>query len=266
MPTASAGSQASSQAGSQAVDRAAALLGLVVESAEPRTFTSLVEATGLAKSTTSRLLHALERGRLVQRDRSGSFRPGPVFAVYAARQHAMHDLVALLRPTMDRLAASTGESVNFAVPRGDGFVQVAQSDGRFLLGTTNWVGVDVPSHCSAQGKVFYAFGRLQLPAHPALPRRTPATIATLVQLERELVDVRRRGWAVSNEELEIGLVAIAAPVRATDGLVLGALAVSGPTARIPAGRLAAVGEALAIEARKVSALLGYHHSGKEGAA
>jgi DNA-binding IclR family transcriptional regulator len=262
VPTAPTGSQA----GSQAVDRAAALLALVVESREPRTFTSLVEAAGLAKSTTSRLLHALERGRLVQRDRSGSFRPGPVFAVYAARQHTTHDLVALVRPAMDRLSTATGETVNFAVPRGDGVVQVAQSDGRYLLSTTNWVGVDVPPHCSALGKVFYAFGRLALPTQSALPRRTPSTVATLAQLERDLVDVRRRGWAVANEEFEIGLVALAAPVRATDGVVLGALSVSGPTARIPPGRLAAVGEALVSEARKVSALLGYHHSGKEGAA
>lgn len=253
-------------AGSQAVDRAATLLALVVESGEPRSFTSLVEAAGLAKSTTSRLLHALERGRLVQRDRSGSFRPGPVFAVYAARQQTMHDLVALLRPAMDRLAAATGETVNFAVPRGEGVVQVAQSDGRYLLGATNWVGVDVPPHCSAQGKVFYAFGRLTLPSSAALPRRTPSTVPTLAQLERDLVEVRRRGWAVASEELEIGLVAVAAPVRATDGLVIGALSVSGPTARIPAARVPAVGDALSGEARKVSALLGYHHSGKEGAA
>lgn len=255
------------QAGSQAVDRAAMLLALVVESGQPRTFTSLVEEAGLAKSTTSRLLHALERGRLVQRDRSGSFRPGPVFAVYAARQQTMHDLVALLRPAMDRLAAATGETVNFAVPRGDAVVQVAQVDSRYMLGTTNWLGVeDVPPHCSAQGKVFYAFGRLPLPPQAALVRRTPSSMGTVAQLERDLVDVRRRGWAVTNEELEVGLVAIAAPVRATDGIVLGAIAVSGPTARIPAGRVVAIGEALVAETRKVSVLLGYHHSGKEGAA
>ena len=262
MPSAPAG-----QAGSQAVDRAAMLLALVVESGEPRTFTSLVEEAGLAKSTTSRLLHALERGRLVQRDRSGSFRPGPVFAVYAARQQTMHDLVALLRPAMDRLAAATGETVNFAVPRGDAVVQVAQVDSRYMLGATNWLGVDdLPPHCSAQGKVFYAFGRLPLPPQAALVRRTPASVGTVAQLERDLVDVRRRGWAVTNEELEVGLVAIAAPIRATDGIVLGAIAVSGPTARIPAGRVVAIGEALVAETRKVSVLLGYHHSGKEGAA
>ena len=69
-----------SQAGSQAVDRAAALLVSVVESQEPRSFTSLVDELGLARSTTSRLLQALERNKLVQRDRTGGFRAGSVFA------------------------------------------------------------------------------------------------------------------------------------------------------------------------------------------
>ena len=60
------------QVGSQAVDRASALLTLVVEAGAPRTFTSLVDELGLAKSTTSRLLQALERSRLVQRDQAGA--------------------------------------------------------------------------------------------------------------------------------------------------------------------------------------------------
>ena len=64
------------QTGSQAVERASALLGLIVESGAPRTFSSLVDELGLAKSTTSRLLQALERSRLVHRDRAGAFRPG----------------------------------------------------------------------------------------------------------------------------------------------------------------------------------------------
>ena len=68
------------QVGSQAVDRASALLTLVVESGGPRTFTSLVDELGLAKSTTSRLLQALERSRLIQRDHAGAFRPGALFS------------------------------------------------------------------------------------------------------------------------------------------------------------------------------------------
>ena len=73
------------QTGSQAVERASALLGLIVESRTPRTFSSLVDELGLAKSTTSRLLQALERSRLVHRDRAGAFRPGALFSLHAAR-------------------------------------------------------------------------------------------------------------------------------------------------------------------------------------
>lgn len=242
--------------GSQAVDRAAALLALVVQSPEPRTFTSLVDEVGLAKSTTSRLLQALERSRLVQRDRSGSFRAGALFAVYAARQNAVHDLAELTQPALERLAVASGETANFAVPRGDGVVQIAQADGRYLLGATNWVGVEVPPHCSALGKVFYASGRLALPTRP-LERRTPATIVEPAALEAELAQVRRRGWAAAWEELEVGLVAVAAAVRGPDGGVVGALSVSGPTARIPRDRLPALGALVVEQALSTSTLLGH---------
>jgi DNA-binding IclR family transcriptional regulator len=249
--------------GSQSVDRAASLLDVIVSSSEPRTFTSLVDELGLAKSTTSRLLHALERGRLVQRDRDGSFRAGALFAVYAARQSAVHDLAELTQPTLDRLAELTGETANFAVPRGDGVVQVAQADGRFLLGATNWVGVEVPSHCSAQGKVLYAFDRLALPPGP-LERRTEATITTPEALAAELADIRRQGWASTWEELEVGLAAVAAPVRSAGGTVIGALSLSGPTARIAADRLPRLAALVAEHASLVSTQLGY--SRKAGAA
>ena len=74
--------------GTQAVDRAAQLLIQVVHRPGPVTFTELTSATGLAKSTTSRLLMALERKDLVQRDGRGGFRPGEVFVSYAWRSGA----------------------------------------------------------------------------------------------------------------------------------------------------------------------------------
>src|SRR5258706_5555398 len=94
-PAPSSGTQTGTQTGTQSVDRAMELLSLVVESADPRTFTSLVEQTGLAKSTVSRLLQALERHRLLQRDRGGAFRPGAAFAIYAGRHRLGGDFVEL---------------------------------------------------------------------------------------------------------------------------------------------------------------------------
>jgi DNA-binding IclR family transcriptional regulator len=245
--------------GSQAVDRAAALVATIVDSPAARSFTSLVEELGLARSTTSRLLNALERGRLVERDRAGSFRPGALFAVYAARHHAVHDVVELIHPVLESLAQDTGETVNFAVPRGSDVVQVAQVDGRFLLGTTNWVGVEVPAHCSALGKVFFAEGAIAVPQGP-LERRTPATVTLRSRLERELDEVRRTGYAVAWEELEVGLVAIAAPVRSQDGGTVGAISISGPTARLTRPGLPEIADLLLAAACQASSLLGYRRA------
>jgi len=253
------------QVGSQAVDRANALLTLVVESGAPRTFTSLVDELGLAKSTTSRLLQALERSRLVQRDHAGAFRPGALFSLYAARPSALHDLAELARPTCERLGELSEETVNLAVPRGSELVQIAQVDSRYVVGATNWVGVDVPAHCTALGKVLLAFGALELP-RGNLERRTAHSPVDRAHLDHSLVEVRRRGWAASLDELEVGLAAVAAPVRAVDGTVVAAISVSGPTARINDRGITALGDLLTTETRGLSAQLGHHPGpGKEGA-
>jgi len=243
-------------AGSQAVDRAAALLALVVESEEPRTFTSLVDELGLAKSTTSRLLHALERNRLVRRDRAGLFRAGALFAVYAAQHDTSQDLLDVAQATLDEIGERTGETVNLAVPRGDEVVQVAQVDASYLLGLTNWLDVSVPPHCSALGKIFYAYQVMTLPdGDLAVPERGKPLSRR--QLELDLVETARRGWAMTWEELEEGLVALAAPVHARDGTVVAAVSVSGPTTRITAADVPRLAEQLSSDTAAISRQLGY---------
>lgn len=253
------------QTGSQAVERASALLSLIVESGAPRTFSSLVDELGLAKSTTSRLLQALERSRLVHRDRSGAFRPGALFSLHAARPSALHDLSELARPTMEHLSELSRETVNLAVPRGSQLVQIDQVDSRYLIGATNWVGVDVPAHCTALGKVLFAHGALPLPSGN-LERRTPHSPVDRAQLDHALVEVRRRGWAASLDELELGLAAVGAPVRTVDGAVVAAVSISGPTNRINDYGITQLGDLLVAELRGLSALLGHQPVRKEGLA
>jgi IclR family transcriptional regulator, acetate operon repressor len=240
-----------SQAGSQAVDRAAALLVSVVESPEPRSFTSLVDELGLARSTTSRLLQALERNKLVQRDRTGGFRAGSVFATFAVRHDGLADLADLARSGLERLGKLTGETINLAVPDGDDILQVSQVDGRYVLGAMNWLDVEVPPHCSAVGKLFYAYGAMSVPTG-LLPRRTPATITTPAELAADLAGVRELGWASTYEELEPGLVAVAAPVRDAHGAVIAGISVSGPVLRIAREDLEDIAEPLVAEARRLS--------------
>jgi IclR family transcriptional regulator, acetate operon repressor len=256
-----------SPTGTQAVDRAAQLLIEVARHRDPVSFTELTAASGLAKSTTSRLLMALERNGLVRRDGSGRFSPGGVFLSYAWRGGAEADLVSVAQPALAHLGEQTGETVNLGVPREGGLVeQIAQVDSRYLIGGTNWVGLTVPLHCAALGKVLLAFGAAELPKG-RLEQRTDRTITSRTALAAELAAVRERGYAVTIEELEPGLVAVAAPVFVASTLAGGtiastvavaALSVSGPASRLAGGQLPAAAAACMAAARSLSALLGHH--------
>ncbi len=245
-----------SPTGTQAVDRAAQLLIQVARCREPITFTELTAASGLAKSTTSRLLMALERNGLVRRDVAGRFSPGEVFLSYAWRGGAEADLVSVAQPVLARLGEETGETVNLGVPREGGLVeQIAQVDSKYLIGGTNWVGLSVPLHCAALGKVLLALGAAELP-RGRLERRTDRTITSRAALAAELAAVRERGYAVTIEELEPGLVAVAAPVFSAGQTVVGALSVSGPAGRLAGGQLTGAAASCMTAAHALSAVLG----------
>jgi DNA-binding IclR family transcriptional regulator len=242
--------------GTQAVDRAARLLSEVVHAADPVTFTELAEVTGLAKSTTSRLLLALERNHLVRRDDHGRFLPGEMFVSFAWRGGADTSLVAIAQPFLDRLGKATGETVNLGVAAGDAVEQIAQVDCTYLIGGTNWVGRPVPLHASGLGKVLLAYGTAKLP-NGELKQCTDKTITSEASLRVELAAIRARGYAVTDEELERGLIAFAAPVFRYDATVVAALSVSAPTARMTREAAANAARRCVDEAAGLSAALGH---------
>jgi DNA-binding IclR family transcriptional regulator len=239
--------------GTQAVDRACALIGLVVRADEPLTFTDISDATGLARSTTSRLLAALERTDLLQRDPGGAYVAGSLFALYAARHDRWQETARVAMPHLERLRDRTGETAHLGVAQGSAVLHVAQADSAYLLGTRDWTDAFVPEHCSALGKVLLAAGAMPMP-DGELERRTERTVADRGALDRELTNVRTRGYAATVDELEVGLTAVAAPVTGGDGAVFAAIGVSGPTARLEE-RVDQVGRLLTEQAGQLSRLL-----------
>jgi len=276
------------------------LLAQVVHGNEPVSFTELTAACGLAKSTTSRLLMALERHQLVRRDDDGRFWPGELFVRYAWRGTASGDLVAVAQPFLARLGEQTSETINLGIAvrgadgasragrdgaarpasagvaaraggggagsgaggsadgggAGDMMVQqIAQVDSRYMIGGTNWVGMAVPLHCSALGKVLLAFGAATMPGEP-FEARTARTITTRAALQAELAAVRVNGYAVTDEELEPGLSAVAAPVFAGGLSAIAAISVSAPAARLTGDLIPPTGAKCVRVADALSAMLG----------
>jgi len=252
MPT-----RAGTRTGTQAIDRASQLLVHVVEEDDAPTVGELAQLAGLPKSTTSRLVGALERQGLVQRDPSGgAISPGPVLLRYAHRETTRPDLVELAGETLERLARASGETANLGIATSTAVEMLDQRDSRHIVGSTNWVGRRVPHHGSVIGKVFLAEGALRMPSG-LLEQLGPRTITDVSDLRRDLELARARGYAVAVDELEAGLWSVAAPVHDAGGSVVAALSISGPTVRLHDGLLDELGRLVRDEASTLSVRIGY---------
>jgi DNA-binding IclR family transcriptional regulator len=252
--------------GTQTIDRAARLLVGVLDSETPVGTGDLAADAGLPKSTASRLLNALARHGLVAQDgERGRFRPGPVLVRFAQRGMVERHLVELAQPALHVLGDASRETINLAVAGPSGVEHLAQIESPHFIGAGQWVGRTVDYHATAVGKVLLAFGAAELPADAPLSALTPHTIVDRAQLERELAQVRRDGFATTTDELEVGLSAIAAPVLTAEGTALAALSISGPSLRLTPRRTAELRPVIVEQSRTLSEQLGHDHEGAHAA-
>ncbi|MBD3781671.1 MAG: IclR family transcriptional regulator [Micrococcales bacterium] len=223
----------------QSVDRAVTILELLALHGEAGT-TQLARELGVHKSTASRLVSALERRRLVEQvEERGRYRLGVGVLKLAGATNARLDLAKEARPVVRRLASETGETVNLAVLSGGAALYVDQVSGS-TLSSYNWVGQHIPIHATSNGKVLVS--ELEDPELTRtlgeLTAYTPSTITDRRRLDAQLAETRERGWALATDELDVGLTALAAPVRDAHGDVVASVSVSGPTFRFGAERVA----------------------------
>ena len=246
-------------AGTQAVRRAVRLLKTLGGDASEPTLAGLVRATGLNKTTTYRLLTALEAEGLVERGAGDGYRLGPELAALAGRALGSHELREAARPELVALARATGEAAHLEVRAGLETLILDEATGGHRVGATPSVGTRWPAHATSTGKVLLAAldpaDLAELLVAP-LAALTPRTITDPAALRRELARVRARGYATGLEELEPGFMAVAVPVRARDGQVVAALGVGGPRVRLDPERLADIAKTLPEHAARISARLG----------
>ncbi len=213
------------------LDRSMAILEAVEEGA--RSFTDVVRATGLTRSTAHRLLHAMEDHGLITDAGAHGYRLGSRLLGLAATAMRELPLRDLAQPVLDRLARVTGESAQLFVRdhHRRRCIAVAESDRE--LRTIVDVGALLPLTAGSAGKVFLAFGPPAV-ATELIPRAERITPATPVgeRLERQLATARRRGWASSAGERQPGVGSVSAPVREPDGALVAVVSISGPEQRV----------------------------------
>jgi DNA-binding IclR family transcriptional regulator len=245
---------------SQSVTRALQLLTAVAS--EPRSLDELAEHINVHKTTVLRLLQTMEAERFVTHDSSHRYRLGSRLFDLAGLALEQRDVRAVAREHLERLNATTKQTVHLAVYESGEVVYVDKLDAMQGVRMYSRVGLRAPLHCTAVAKVLMA----ALPAPAANTRiagmdfaaMTDRTIRTADAYAAELTRVRRQGYAVDHEEHEAFINCIAAPIRDGSGAVIAAASVSVPTISLPYADVLALLPALLDATAAVSAHLGWH--------
>jgi IclR family acetate operon transcriptional repressor len=246
--------------GSQSVDRAITVLEIIAREGSA-SVSEVATEVGVHRSTISRLLTVLDlRGLVEAAPGRGRYRLGSGILRLASAVGTSLDVTVQGADVAADLAATIGETVNIAVVQGSSAINVHQSEGTGAITANNWVGRPTPLHATSSGKVLLAWltgSEVEALLGSNLTAFTPATITDHRVLEAELARARSNGYAVTVGELETGLNAIAAPVRAAGGRVIAALSASGPAYRLPPPLLDRHSAAVIAAANRLADRMGY---------
>ncbi|MDH6217244.1 IclR family transcriptional regulator [Streptomyces pseudovenezuelae] len=244
----------------QSVDRAVSVLEILARHGEAGV-TEIADELDVHKSTAFRLLGVLEnRGLVAQAKDRGKYYLGAGVLRLAGAAAVRLDISQEGVPVCRELADELGETVNIAVLDEDAAVNIMQARGTASVTAQNWLGRRTPLHATSSGKVLLAHMsptlREGLLAR-SLPRFTERTITGSSALRGELEAVVEQGYGLTIEELELGLTAVAVPIRAHDGKVIAALSVSGPMYRLGGDRVPEVAKRTVAAGADLSRRMGY---------
>ncbi|AJE81854.1 MULTISPECIES: IclR family transcriptional regulator [Streptomyces] len=258
--TAAGDSGSPAPGGVQSVDRAVSVLEILAQRGEAGV-SEVAAEIDVHKSTAFRLLGALEsRGLVDQTAERGKYRLGFGIVRLAGAVTRRFDITKEGRPVCERLAEVFGETVNIAVLEEHHAINVYQALGPAAVAAQNWVGRLTPLHATSSGKAMLAHlpreQRTKLLAAAGMPKVTQRTLTAKTKLEKDLERVRESGYAVTLEEFEVGLHAMAAVIRTPDSEPLAALSASGPAYRFTEERMHELAPQLLAGAAEISNRMG----------
>jgi len=221
---------------------------------------ALAQRLGLAKSTVHRLASTLlDAGMLDQNRENGKYRLGLLVFELGSLARRKMDIYNEAKIFLRDLRARTGESVNLAILRDESLIYLNSLESPSAIRIRSHMGMRLPAHCAAEGKVLLAFGAPEDAGRViarGLAMQTPNTITDPAAFRAELKLVKGRGYATDHEESEPGVRSIAVPVFGADQHIVAAIGVAGPVQRLTKKTLLSFLPALTEAADGLSARLG----------
>ncbi len=220
----------------QSLARGLKILDLLGKAQDGLSITELAKTLDVDKGSASRLMSTLARYGYAERDEvSRRYHLGSQVVSLSRNVLTRLPLREAAKPYLRQMMERTGECAHLAVPAQGKVMYIDQVESPATLRVNAQVGTMNPLHCTALGKVLLAFGDLDFPDQ--LDSFTPHTITSPEALRRHLEEICKQGYAVDDEELDLGVRCIAVPVFDFRGKAIGSVGVSGPASRITHERL-----------------------------
>ena len=247
--------------GTQSIRRAVAMLEAFTDERPSWSVSDLAEMIHLNRTTAYRLLTALEQAQYVRRDpATDHYRLGSGLIALGGRAQRANPARAVALPELEALALESGETATLEILSGSEMVIIEEIPGEHVTNASHHIGSRWPVYATSTGKAILANlspdeSRPVL-AQPIRPL-TAKTVSSAKRLRDCLAEIRQQGYAVADEELELGFVAIGAALLDAEGRPVAAISLGGTRARLTDERIAALGAQISAAARRVSHLLGY---------
>ncbi|MFU8771037.1 MAG: IclR family transcriptional regulator [Anaerolineales bacterium] len=251
----------------ETLSRGLTILSLFTRETPTLNLTEIVSLTGINKTTTFRIVSTLETGGYLLRDpETKRYKPGIKVLQLGFAAISSLELRQVARPYLERLSQQVGETVSLSILDGMEIIYIDRVRNRQIVGVLLGLGSRLPAHCTSMGKALLAqlsTGELNCRlANVDLKPCTPKSVPCRKELEAELSRVREQGFALNDEELEIGLRAVAAPVFDSSQQAVAAINVTGSASAISIEKLSGeISEAVRATALQVSQALGYRVEG-----
>ena len=212
------------------------ILEAVAAAGAPISPSALMESLNLPKATIHRLLTTAEEEGFLQRDIDGrSYGPGRRLRHMAGNTLSSQRMRTERLMIMKALANEVGETCNLAAPARFGMIYLDRVETHWPLRIQLPIGTQVPFHCTASGKMYLSSLRSdklnRFLSWMRLEKQTPQTITDQEKLCAELAEIRNRSYATDNEEFMAGMVAIAVPIKDSQGRLLTTLSIHSPKQR-----------------------------------
>ncbi len=224
--------------------------------------TELSEILGLHKSTVFGLLSTLEyEGYVCQNTRTGKYELTLKLFEIGSKVFEELDLRKIARPYIEQIVEKHRETAHLVVPDGPEVIYIDKVECTQSMRICSNIGKRLPFHCTGVGKVILAHmpedDVKEIIKKRGLVSFTNKTITDYEKLLKELEKIRAQGYAIDNEEIEIGLKCVAAPIRDINGKVIAATSVAGPTMRMTEEKINQIVRDIKTMNERISAELGY---------